>query len=238
MNELIKVSYENDTPTVSGRELHEKLKVATAYKDWFPRMCEYGFTECVDYTPLIFERVQNEGNRQVKRTVTDHQLTIPMAKEICMLQRSETGKMFRQHFIKIEEAWNDPDMVIKRAMQVLEHRLDSATRQIEELKPKAYFADAVSASKTCILIRDLAKLIKQNGVDIGEKRLYEYLRNNGYLCRDNMPTQRAMDLKLFEVKEWKIESANGERISHTTKVTGKGQRYFIDKFCVRQLVAL
>lgn len=124
MNELIKISYENaEHPTVSGRELHEALEVKTAYKDWFPRMCEYGFTEGEDFNPLKNEQVRTEGNRQVSRELTDHQLTIQMAKEICMLQRSEKGKQFRQYFIRVEEAWNSPEMIMKRALEIANEKV-------------------------------------------------------------------------------------------------------------------
>lgn len=88
MNELIKVTYDNDRATVSGRELHEKLEIKTEYRHWFPRMCEYGFVEGVDFNPVIFDRLEMEGDREVKRTVTDHQMTIEMAKRICMIQRT------------------------------------------------------------------------------------------------------------------------------------------------------
>lgn len=102
MNELIKVNYDNaECPTVSGRELHEALEVKTAYKDWFPRMCEYGFTEGEDFNPLKNEQVREEGNRQVTRQITDHAITIPMAKELCMLQRTEKGSFFRKYFIRV-----------------------------------------------------------------------------------------------------------------------------------------
>lgn len=107
--------------------------------------------------------------------------------------------------------------------------------KIKELTPKGIFADAVTASETSILVGGLAKLIKQNGVNIGQKRLFEWLRNNGYLIKSgtekNMPTQRAMELKLFEVKEGSYVDGNGvNRITRTTKVTGKGQVYFVNKF--------
>lgn len=107
--------------------------------------------------------------------------------------------------------------------------------KIKELTPKGVFADAVTASETSILVGGLAKLIKQNGVDIGQKRLFEWLRNNGYLIKSgtekNMPTQKAMELKLFEVKEGSYVDGNGvNRITRTTKVTGKGQVYFVNKF--------
>lgn len=95
MNELIKVTYDNDRPAVSARDLHDFLEVKTAYKDWFPRMCEYGFTMGEDFNPLKNERVQMEGNRYVSRTVDDAILTIDMAKELCMIQRNEKGKQAR-----------------------------------------------------------------------------------------------------------------------------------------------
>ena len=92
MNELIKVTYDNDRATVSGRELHEKLEIKTEYRHWFPRMCEYGFVEGVDFNPVIFDRLEMDGDREVKRTVTDHQMTIEMAKQICMIQRTDAGR--------------------------------------------------------------------------------------------------------------------------------------------------
>lgn len=237
MNDLIKVTYTADSePTVSGRELHEALEIKTAYKDWFPRMCEYGFTDGKDYTPLIFEHPQN------KQPCTDHVLTIPMAKEICMIQRSEKGKMFRQYFIEIENRWNTPEAVMARALQMANRKIDEIKnanvlleQKIEEDKPKVIFADSVSAAKSSILIGDLAKLLKQNGVNIGQNRLFEWLRQNGYLIKDgtskNMPTQRAADMKLFEVKVRTVNNPDGSiRETKTTVVTGKGQVYFVNKF--------
>ena len=96
MNELIKINYDSERPTVSGRDLHKALQVKTAYKDWFPRMCEYGFTEGTDFCSFLSESTGG-------RPAMDHQLTINMAKEICMIQRNEKGKMFRQYFIQVEE---------------------------------------------------------------------------------------------------------------------------------------
>lgn len=237
MNELIKVTYDSERPTISGRDLHAALEVKTAYKDWFPRMCEYGFTEGVDYTPLIFEHPQN------KQPFTDHQLTIDMAKEICMLQRSEKGKQFRQYFIEIEKQWNTPEAVMARALQMANRQIEEIKShnikleaKIEEDKPKVIFAEAVAASKTSILIGELAKLLKQNGVEIGQNRLFEWLRKNGYLISRkgsdyNMPMQRYMEMGLFEIKE--STSVNGDgsiKTNKTPKITGKGQAYFINKF--------
>lgn len=138
---------------------------------------------------------------------------------------------------KIEEVLLNPDTIIKLATTLKEEKAKraEAERQLEEAKPKVVFADAVSASDDTILIRDLAKLIRQNGYEIGEKRLYEWLRNNGYLIKSggayNRPTQKAMELGLFRVKETAITHSDKQaKPVFTTKVTGKGQQYFINKF--------
>lgn len=236
MNELIKITYNNDRPAVSARDLHDFLEVKTAYKDWFPRMCEYGFTEGEDFNPLKIERVQNEGERMVARTVDDAVLTIDMAKELCMIQRNEKGKQARQYFLQIEKDWNSPEKVMARALQIAGDKLKRLESKVEADAPKVLFADAVSASKTSILVGELAKLMKQNGVDIGQHRLFRWMRENGYLIRRNgtdfnMPTQKSMDLGLFTVKETAITHSDGTvTVSKTTKVTGKGQQYFIQKF--------
>lgn len=166
MNELIKVNYENaDRPMVMGRELHEALKIKTAYKDWFPRMCEYGFAQGSDYTPLIFEHPQN------KQPYTDHQMTLDMAKELCMIQRTEIGRRFRQYFIEIEKSWNDPVLVMGRALEAQKqaaarlsetvHQLESTvavqTQQISELKPKASYYDVVLNAKDLLSTSKIAK---------------------------------------------------------------------------------
>lgn len=235
MKELIKVTYENDRPAVSARDLHDFLEVKTAYKDWFPRMCEYGFTSGEDFNPLKIERVQSEGERVVTRTVDDAVLTIDMAKEICMIQRSEKGKLARQYFIQLEKDWNSPEKVMARALQIAERKIKNLEDKALADKPKVLFADAVSASHTSILVGDLAKLLRQNGVDIGQNRLFKFLREKGYLCgggeRYNLPTQRSMDREWFQVKETTINQPDGSiRVTRTVKVTGKGQQYFINLF--------
>ena len=235
MNELaIKVNYESDKPTVSGRELHEKLGIKTAYKDWFPRMCEYGFTEGEDFCSFL-------SGSTGGRPATEHQLTIEMAKQICMIQRTEIGKQYREYFIELEKKWNSPELVMARALKMANRQIERVTAQLEtvnakleEAKPKIVFADAVSASKTSILIGDLAKIIRQNGMEIGQKRLFEWLRKNGYLMKNgtskNLPTQRSMEHGWFEVKEHVVVTPSGEnKITRTTKVTPRGQIYFINK---------
>ena len=203
MNELIKINYDNERPTVSGRELHKVLEVKTAYKDWFPRMCEYGFCEGKDFNPLNFEQVQIEGKRDVKRMLTDHQMTIPMAKEICMIQRSSIGRKFRAYFIDIEEKWNSPEMVMKRALEIANAAVEKLKnenavqcQQIAELKPKASYYDVVLNCKDLLAISAIAKdygwsatkmniYLHEKGVQYKQGNmwlLYQNYAEYGYTC--------------------------------------------------------
>ena len=235
MEELIKVNTnENLEPVVSGRELHKILEVATAYKDWFPRMCEYGFVEGQDFSSFLSESTGG-------RPAVDHIIKIDMAKEICMLQRTERGKLARQYFIQVEKEYNNPEKIMARALRIAEQELSTLKIKAEEMKPKALFADAVSASHTSILVGDLAKLLRQNGVDIGANRLFEKLREKGFLMKSgsskNMPTQASMDRGLFEIKEGSYINSDGVNVvTKTTKVTGKGQVYFVNLFLEKQIV--
>ena len=229
MNELIKVDYSTDRPTVSARELHGFLEVGSEFSHWFKRMCEYGFTEGQDFSPFLTE---STGGRPAQ----DAQVTIDMAKEICMLQRNDKGKQARQYFLQLERDWNSPEKVMARALQIADHKIHRLEAEVEANRPKVLFADAVAAAKTSILIGELAKLLKQNGVkDMGQNRLFDWMRNNGYLIRRkgtdyNMPTQRSMELGLMEIKETSISHADGHvSVSKTPKITGKGQQYFISK---------
>lgn len=232
MNELLKVNYDNERITLSARELHEFLGVSTRYNDWIKRMVEYGFNENTDYQAITQKRVTAQGN---ETSFIDHEITLDMAKEIAMIQRSDKGKEVRQYFLELERRWNSPEAVMNRALEYSRKQVKALMEENKELKPKALFADAVSASDESILIGQLAKLIRQNGYEIGQNRLFEWMRENGYLIksgsRRNQPTQRAMDMGLFEVKERTISNPDGStRITLTTKVTGKGQVYFVNKF--------
>lgn len=164
MNELIKITYDNDRPTVSARELHEFLGVDTEYRHWFPRMCEYGFSEGLDFNPVIFDRVQNEGKRVVTRKVDDAQLTIDMAKEVCMLQRNDKGKQARQYFIQLEKDWNSPEKVMARALRIADEKIrllsieNSKQKQIiGELKPLADYTDMILKNKGLVTTNQIAK---------------------------------------------------------------------------------
>lgn len=243
MNELLKINYEAEQPTVSARDLHEALEINTRFNDWFSRMAEYGFENGVDFNLLKNEKVRLEGNREVKRDIMDYQISVDMAKQICMIQRSEKGKQYRQYFIDLEKAWNTPEQIFARALKMADQKIEKLKEtnaglleDVDRMRPKEIFADAVSTSHTSILIGDLAKLLRQNGVDIGQKRLFEYLRNHGYLIKRkgsdwNMPTQKSMNMGLFEIKESTHIDGNGCNIvTRTPKATGKAQIYFVNKF--------
>ena len=234
MNNLINITLnENHEPVVSGRQLHETLGVKTRYNDWFNRMTEFGFTENEDYLAITQKRVTAQGNATNQ---TDHIIKLDMAKEIAMIQRTDKGKEVRQYFIQVEKDFNSPEKIMARALLMADKKVHKLEAQIEADRPKVLFADAVSASKSSCLIGELAKILKQNGIDIGQNKLFKWLRSNGYLISRrgdswNQPTQKSMQLKLFELKVTNINHADGHTTTNTTtKVTGKGQQYFVNKF--------
>ncbi|MHB9761471.1 phage antirepressor KilAC domain-containing protein [Streptococcus suis] len=233
MHEIINVNLnDNHEPVVSGRQLHEALGVKTPYSMWFDRMVEYGFTENQDFLLNNFVKQTGRGGHNK----VDHIIKLDMAKEIAMIQRTDRGKQVRQYFIQVEKDFNSPEKIMARALLLADKKVHQLEAQIEADKPKVLFADAVSASHSSILVGDLAKLISQNGFKIGANRLFAWLRENSYLIKRkgsdwNMPTQKSMELGLFEIKETTITHADGHiSISKTVKVTGKGQQYFINKF--------
>ncbi|MBS4869332.1 MAG: antA/AntB antirepressor family protein [Eubacterium sp.] len=225
MNELIKINYDSERPTVLGRDLYEALEVKTAYKDWFPRMCEYGFEENVDYSSFLSNRVDGKAGKPRN----DHQLTIPMAKEICMLQRNEKGKMFRQYFIQIEESWNSPEMVMSRALKMAENQIKKLTVINSQLtvdntimKPKADYFDELVDRNLLTNFRETAKQL-----EVGEKKFVKFLINHKYIYRDKrgklMP-YADKNKGLFEVKETFNEKTNWSGTQ--TLITPKGRETF------------
>lgn len=247
MNKVIKINENN--MTVSARDLHEQLGIEKRFSAWFESNSK-DFVEGEDYTSvLVSTEVQNNGGVQI-RDLNDYQISIDMAKHLCMMSRSEKGKEMRQYFIDLEKAWNTPEQIMARALKIANQQIDrikEINTQLladnERMKPKEIFADAITASKTSILVGELAKILKGNGVDIGQKRLFAWLRDKGYLIKRqgtdyNMPTQKSMDLKLFEIKEGSYVDGSGvNKITKTTKVTGKGQEYFINKFLNKEETA-
>lgn len=170
MNELIKITYQNDEPAVSARDLYEFLEVGADYRHWFPRMCEYGFTTGQDFNPVKIDRVQDEGGRMVNRTVDDAILTLDMAKEICMLQRNEKGKRARQYFIQLEKDWNSPEKVMARALRIadkkiteletdrlaLEKENERQRQEIADFQPMRQYLDTILSSTSTLATTQIA----------------------------------------------------------------------------------
>ena len=238
MDNLIPVNYDTEEPTVSARDLHKALNIQSRFSRWFENNKRL-FVEGEDYNKCTSNTVVNNG---AVRELEDYQITMIMAKHLAMMSRTEKGKEVRDYLINLERAWNSPEQVFARALKMADKTIDKLKsdnailiEDNERMKPKEIFADAVTASDTSILIGELAKILRQNGVQTGQNKLFEWLRNNGYLIKRkgsdwNMPTQKAMDMDLLEIKETVINNPNGStKISKTTKVTGKGQQYFINK---------
>ena len=166
MNDLLKVNYDTDQPTVSARELHEKLNIGTKFTTWFERMKDYGFSEGNEFFPKLGETSEQGGRPQ-----TDFQISVDMAKQICMIQRSPEGKMIRQYFIDLEKAWNTPEQIMARALKMANQSIDSLKERcaflggqvveqqkvISELQPKANYVDTILQSKSLVLTTQIAK---------------------------------------------------------------------------------
>lgn len=238
MKALIPINYDAEQPTVSARDLHRALGISKRFSMWFETNSQ-GFIENEDFTSVLSSTVVNNG---ALRELQDYKLSVDMAKHICLMSRTEKGKLIRQYFIDLEKAWNTPEQIFARALKMADKTIESLKsdnaaliEDVERMRPKEIFADAVSASHTSILIGELAKLLKQNGIETGQRRLFAWMRENGFLIKSgsakNMPTQRAMELGLFEIKEGSYINGAGVNVTtKTTKVTGKGQQYFINKF--------
>lgn len=239
MEQIIKINTnEEGEARVSARELYDALNVSknTRFSRWFETNSKQ-LIEDEDYRGVLTSTPQNQhgGVQQLQ----DYALTIDAAKQIAMMSGTPKGREVRMYFIQVEKAWNSPDQIMARALQISKMKLEHKDKLIAEMTPKALFADAVSASQTSILVGELAKLLKQNGVEMGANRLFVWLREKGYLIKRkgtdyNMPTQRSMELGLFEIKEHSHINSNGVNVTtKTPKVTGKGQQYFINKFLSR-----
>ena len=233
MTEIIKVKTKENVQVVSARDLHEVLGVKTRFSQWAKQNFKH-FRENIDFSSVVTTTQQNQygGTKELQ----DYALTIEMAKHIAMMSGTDKGYEIRDYFIKVEQAWNSPEMVMKRALEIANKKVEKLKLENQQMQPKALFADSVAASHTTILIGELAKILRGNGINIGANRLFQWMRDQGYLISRkgtdyNMPTQRSMNLGLFKIKESTITHSNGSvSISKTTKVTGKGQQYFINKF--------
>ena len=251
MTNLIKITFnESDEPVVSGRELHEKLEVKTAYKDWFPRMCEYGFDEGTDFCSFLSESTGG-------RPSTDHALTLDMAKQLCMIQRSDIGRRFREYFIEVEKSWNSDEMIKSRALKIyerenkalaennrmleeankrltaegaekderiaaLEEECDIRRRQTIKYCAKAMYADAAIGKGENLTIRETAREL-----GVKESDFTKMLVDRKYLYRRTTKQNRLFPYAtpkcqgVFVVKE--IEFGNGLMFQSQTLVTPIGR---------------
>lgn len=251
MNELIKIEMnENQEIIVSGRELHKGLGVESRYNDWFKRMLKYGFEENLDYIAITQKKVTAQGN---ETTYIDHVIKLDMAKEICMLQRNDKGKKFRKYFIECEKRLKEqqlPQLTRKEELQLqlfsedslevvnahkelVKIEVEEATKpllgKIEENKPKVDFAETISKTSDSISIGDFAKLIKDEGIKLGRNKLFEWLRDNKYLIKDNKPYQKYIDNGYFEIIEYSYNTPYGSKFGIKTLITGIGQIKIIEK---------
>ena len=229
MNDLIQIHYDNaGCPTVSGRELHEALGVETPYTTWVKRMCEYGFSENVDFA-TCFPNLESE-NQHGGQNKIDHQLTIPMAKELCMLQRTDKGKQMRQYFIAVEEQWNSPDAIMARALQLSSAKLKEMQITVSALavenqimKPKAEYFDE-------LVDRNLLTGIRETAGELGVKQsqFVAFLLEKKFMYRDKRGklTAYAKPLSdgLFERKECVDEKTQWKGTQDL--VTPKGRETF------------
>ncbi len=222
MNDLIPINYETDEPTVSARELHNFLEVKTQFKDWFPRMCEYGFSEGTDFSSFLSESTGG-------RPGVNYHITIPMAKELCMIQRTDKGKEARQYFLAIEKAWNTPEMILSRALKVADkqiHQLQLENSRLlvsnAEMQPKADYFDELVDRNLLTSFRDAAKELK-----VKQTVFIKFLLNKRFVYRDSKGKLKPYAEKnngLFEVKEAKNEKTGWVGVQ--TLITPKGRETF------------
>lgn len=225
MNELIPIRCEEDRIMVSARDLHEFLEVGARYNDWFPRMCEYGFTEGIDYYSFL----SNGDGFGKAATKQDASLTIDMAKELCMLQRNEKGKQARQYFLALERDWNSPEKVMARALTMAQRELKQLKAENSSLhvdlaiaQPKADYFDELVDRNLLTSFRETAKQL-----DLKEKDFVGFLMDKKYIYRDKkgklMPYAEKNN-GLFEVKECFNEKTKWSGTQ--TLITPKGRETF------------
>lgn len=238
MTNLIKVNYKSDRQTVSARDLWEFLdKPYAQFTKWFNQYKGYGFVEDMDYRAISEKFLTAQGNESTRK---DYEITVDMGKELAMLQKTEKGKIARQYFIKLEKQWNSPDAIMARALKMADAKMIEYKEnviqlkgQIEEDKPKVLFAEAVENSDDVILVKEMATILTQNGFKIGQNQLFQYLRDNEFLCKKkgdmyHLPTKRYEHF--FKVVKNTVQSSKGSIVRNTPKINGKGQMYFMKRF--------
>lgn len=226
MNEIIKINYKTEEPTVSARELHKALEITKRFSAWFETNSQ-SFIEGEDYTSVLSGTVVNNG---AHRDLQDYDLSVDMAKHICLMSRTDKGKLCRQYLIDLEKAWNTPEQVMARALRLADKTIENLKLQIEEQKPLVDFANQVSDTTDLIDMKTMAKLLKDNNINIGRNRLFEFLRIKKILMKDNQPYQQYVDAGYFKVNEYTYTNSLGQtKTNRQTFVTGKGQLYITKK---------
>lgn len=235
MTELIRMDMDSASEfPINGRELHERLGIETPYHKWFPRMCEYGFEANKDFQEVSDKNVQNPLGG---RPATDHQLTLSMAKELCMLQRTEQGREVRRYLIRVEEAWNSPDAIMARALNIATNRVKELTGQVMQLeasnseltvqaqimRPKAEYFDELVDRNLLTSFRETAKQLK-----VKERVFVDFLLSHKYVYRDKKgkltPYAQHTEKGLFELKECVNEKTQWSGTQ--TLITPKGRETF------------
>lgn len=216
MNELIRIENRGEKQVISARELYEKLEMDKSHwKRWANNNIETSvfFLENIDYEGFAIEANGNETK--------DYWITIEMAKHLCMMSRTVKAHEIRDYFIKIEQAWNTPEMIMKRALEIANQKAEEATQKLLDNKYKIDFYDDVTGSSTTAEIATVAKVL--NFKNIGRKTLFDILRKQGILQKDNMPFQIYVDRGYFRVVESKWNTPNGDvKVNYKTVVYQKG----------------
>lgn len=197
------------------------FEVGTHFKDWFPRMCEYGFEEEKDFRSILSKSTGG-------RPSTDYEITLDMAKEIAMIQRNEKGKEARQYFIEVEKQWNSPERVIARGLIESKKMIENLNQKIIEMQPKIDYFDDLVERNMLTNFRDTAKELK-----LPQNKFINNLLEDGYLYRDQKkklkPYQKHMDKGLFELKEYTSKYNNHADVQ--TLITPKGRETFRLIYC-------
>lgn len=230
MNELFSIKYSDaDESKVSARELHKALGIEKRFSAWFD-VNSQGFICGEDYSnPYLEVRVQKEGSRDVQREVEDYDLSVDMAKHICLMSRTDKGKQCRQYLIDLERAWNTPEQVMARALKIANKSIEDLKIKITEQKPLVDFAVHVSQSKDTIGMEEMAKIVRDENINIGRNRLIKWLKEKKILQNNNTPYQTYIERGYFEVVEVKKDIVYGARVFPKTVITGKGQIWIVEK---------
>ena len=238
MEALIKIYESKNGNVVNARELHEFLESKQEFANWIKnRISSYRFIQNEDYT--VFDK--SVKNSIGGRPQTQYAITLDMAKELSMIENNEQGKKARVYFIQMEKLARQHQISLptrKELAQMVidaENKVEQLNAHIEQTKPLVRYAEAVQKADDAILLRQLAKYICNRGkIKVGQNRLFEWMRCNSYLNKDNEPYQKYVDMGLFGYHETHIENAEHSFTKRTTTVTGKGRVYFLDKYLEKQ----